>query len=254
MTNSISEIEKDLIGIIILAAGRGKRMKSNKAKVLHQLNNKPMIYYVVDLAKKISQNNIIIVVGHQADKVKNEVNSKYRNIIYANQYKQLGTGHAVNCALPLLTKNIEHVVILSGDVPNIKYPTIYNLIKTQINGKYHLSIISTKIDKPTGYGRVFLDGNNQVTKIVEELDLEKAQKEQKIINTGIYCVEKKFLNEAIHNLNTANAQNEYYLTDIVKYANIQRLKIGCLFHEESHELLGVNTKQQLLDLEKIMER
>jgi len=144
------------IAIVILAAGLGTRMKSNKAKVLHKVCGKPMVKYVVETASKIAGNNLVLVVGHQADKVRQTV-SDLGTFGYAYQKEQRGTGHAVLCALPLLPDRCRQVVILYGDVPLIKAETLSALIRVHLNKKRDISILAVEFEDPTGYGRILLD-------------------------------------------------------------------------------------------------
>ena len=179
----------DNVAAVILAAGMGTRMKSSKAKVLHEIIGRPMVMYVVETAKKVVGNNVVLVVGNQADKIKKIVSEK-TDVIFAIQERQLGTGHAVLCAQSYVPAHTDQVVILCGDVPLITPNTIKRLIDDHIKEMRDISILAVEIDNTKGYGRILLDENRNVRGIVEEADATEEQKSIKMINTGTYCVKK----------------------------------------------------------------
>lgn len=243
------------VAVIILAAGMGTRMKSGKAKVLHKILGKPMVMYVVETAKRVAGNNVILVVGNQADKVREIVSAKGNDeLIYALQKDQLGTGHAVLCALPYIPEHIEEVVILCGDVPLLSSDTVIRLIDDHIKAKRDLSMLAVEIDNPTGYGRVILDDDLHVSKIVEEADATDEQKRIKTINTGIYCVKKEFLLNSLWKIKSDNVQSELYLTDIIEIGYREKKVVGVLTGRDCEEVIGVNTCQDLIAVEAIMHK
>lgn len=235
--------------IVILAAGLGTRMKSNKAKVLHKVCGKPMINYVVETASKIAGNNVILVVGHQADKVRQTV-SHLGDFSYACQKEQRGTGHAVLCALPFLPDRCRQVLILYGDVPLIKAETLSTLLRIHLDEKRDISILAVEFEDPGGYGRILLDKSECVRGIVEEADASARQKRIKLINTGIYCVQKEFLQRAVPQIQPDNAQGEIYLTDIVGIAYSEKRHIGVTVGGDHFEVAGINTLQELKRVER----
>ena len=239
------------IAIVILAAGLGTRMKSNKAKVLHKVCGKPMVNYVVQTASKIVGNNVVLVVGHQADKVRQTV-SDLGMFGYAYQREQLGTGHAVLCALPHLPDHCRQVVILCGDVPLIKAQTLSAMIKEHLDGKRDISILAVEFEHPKGYGRILLDKSGRVRGIVEEADASAQQKRIKLINTGIFCVKKEFLVRVVPQIKSDNAQGEIYLTDIVGIAYTEKRHIGVTVGGDPIEVTGINTIQELKRVERAM--
>jgi UDP-N-acetylglucosamine diphosphorylase/glucosamine-1-phosphate N-acetyltransferase len=239
------------IAVVILAAGLGTRMKSNKAKVLHQICGKPMVTYVVETARKVAGNDVVLVVGNQADQVR-EMVSKIGTFSYAYQQEQLGTGHAVLCALPHIPDRCREVVILCGDVPLIKADTIRVLIKSHIEEKRDISILAVELENPTGYGRILLDETKRVRAIVEESDATAEQKHIKLINTGIFCVKKEFLMQAVPRIKTDNVQGEIYLTDIVEIAYAVKKHIGVTVGGDPFEVTGINTTQELKRVERAM--
>jgi UDP-N-acetylglucosamine diphosphorylase/glucosamine-1-phosphate N-acetyltransferase len=239
------------IAVIILAAGLGTRMKSNKAKVLHQICGKPMINYVAEAAVKIAGDNVVLVVGHQADKVR-ETLSKLGTFRFAHQEEQLGTGHAVLCALPHIPDQCSEVVILCGDVPLIKPGTLSGLLKSHSDKKRDLSVLAVRLADPTGYGRILLDENGRVQGIVEESDATSQQKRIRLINTGIFCVKKEFLLGAVPQIKSDNAQGEIYFTDIVEIAYKEKRHIGVTIGGQLLEVTGINTIEELKKVERAM--
>lgn len=241
----------DTIGIIILAAGKGTRMKSDKAKVLHLLSGRPLILHVVETAAKVEGKDIIVVVGHEAKRVK-EVVSENADVKFALQNEQKGTGHAVLCALPHLSEDCGHVVILSGDVPLIRHATILDLIEDHIHSENAVTVLGVCLENPFGYGRLVESGPNGIEKIVEERDADESEKKINIVNSGIYCVNKNFLGQALSEVTADNNQNEIYLTDIVQIASQSHKKIGLKICDEPTEVMGVNTLDELRNIESIL--
>lgn len=241
------------LAAVILAAGLGKRMKSDKAKVLHEINSKPMIMYVIETAAKIAGNNIVVVIGKQAEKVSETVSKEYK-VIFALQKEQLGTGHAVKCALPLLPEYSEQVLILCGDVPLLSSGTVKKLYEDHIGANRDISVLAVETENPKGYGRIILDNENNVSGIVEDADASDAQKRIKIINSGIYCVKKEFLEYSLNKIGSNNAQNEFYLTDIIKIGYNDKKNMGAVIGEDKEEVLGVNSIQDLMEVERIIQK
>lgn len=239
------------VAVIILAAGMGTRMKSTKAKVLHEIHGKPMVRYVVDNARQIAGDDIIVVIGNQAEKVR-AVLSDAAHLLFAYQEQQLGTGHAVLCALPQIPAHCEHVIILYGDVPLIQPATITGLLEDHIGGRRDVSLLAVEMDNPCGYGRVLLDDNSQISAIIEEADASEAQKQIKLINTGIYCIAKPFLLQALPKVRADNAQGEIYLTDIMAIGYQEKKNMGVVVGADYKQTLGINTWQDLLAVEDAM--
>ena len=239
------------IAVVILAAGLGTRMKSNKAKVLHEVCGKPMVNYVVETARKVAGNNVVLVVGNQAEKVRRTV-SKLGTFNFAYQKEQLGTGHAVLCALPHIPDDCREVVILCGDVPLIKADTVSALIKAHADEKRDISVLAVELEDPTGYGRILLDENRRVQAIVEESDTTAEQKRIRIINTGIFCAQKDFLLRALPQIKSDNAQGEIYFTDIMEIAYNEKKHIGVTVGGNHREVIGINTIQELKKVEQAM--
>jgi len=243
---------KDNVAVVILAAGQGTRMKSNKAKVLHEIAGRPMVLYVVETARKIAGDNVIVVIGHQAHKVR-EIISESAPAHFAYQEEQLGTAHAVQCAVSHIPDACNQVVILCGDVPLIRTETITALIEEHLSAARDISLLAVELDNPYGYGRVLVDENRKVFGIIEEADASAAQKQIKLINAGIYCIHKAFLLQALPKIRTNNVQSELYLTDIMGIGHAENKEIGVMVGTDPLEVIGVNTIQELKRVETIMQ-
>jgi bifunctional UDP-N-acetylglucosamine pyrophosphorylase/glucosamine-1-phosphate N-acetyltransferase/UDP-N-acetylglucosamine pyrophosphorylase len=243
--------QKTDVAVIILAAGLGTRMKSDKAKVLHELMDRAMILYVVETAQQVVGDNIIVVVGHQAESVESTVSS-HAKVQYALQREQMGTGHAVQTAVPLLGDQITDVVILCGDVPLLTPRTVSTLVDDHRRTAHDITVLAVNIEEPLGYGRLVLDEKNAVRKIVEEADASDEQKQIQTINTGIYCVKKETLLDTIYRLQPANQQKELYLTDIVEIGNRREKMIGVVYGNDTDETIGVNTIEDLSNAECLL--
>ncbi len=230
--------------VVILAAGLGTRMNSDKAKVLHEVNGIPMIQYVVKAAEALGVGEIIVVIGHQADQVQAAL-AHHTGLKFARQDQQLGTGHAVMCALPEISDHIEHVVVLCGDVPLLKSVTVTHLLTDHFEAKRNVTFLAVKVPNPTGYGRVVMTADGHAANIVEEADADEAEKQIRLVNAGIYCVGRLFLENALEKLQTDNVQNEFYLTDIVSIANQQNRPVGVVTADDPIEVAGVNNTADL---------
>ena len=236
------------LSVVILAAGKGSRMNSNKPKVLQTLAAKSLIKHVVNTVEKLNADNIIVVTGHLKEQVENELSE--HNITYVHQEEQLGTGHAVLQALPYLED--QKVLILYGDVPLISAEVLDNLVTTTHNDD--LGVLTAFMENPTGLGRIVRDKFGAVVSIVEEKDASDAQRQIKEINTGIYCVHRSCLAKWLPELKSNNVQNEYYLTDIVKLAKDDSISINVTHPVNEFEVLGVNDRAQLANLERVWQR
>lgn len=241
------------IAAIILAAGLGKRMHSPKAKVLHEVLGRPMVSYVVAAAGKIAGEAVVVVVGHQAQAVRDVV-SQTAAARYAQQAQQLGTGHAVTCALPLLPAGCEHVVVLCGDTPLLTAGTLERLVADHVAAGRDATLVAVELEQPAGYGRVLLNAERQVCGIVEEADATADQRVIRLINSGIYCMRLDFLVEMLPRLSTDNAQREFYLTDLIRLGYESSRNIGVSPGADPDEIMGVNTPQDLARVEALMAR
>lgn len=246
-----------MLATAILAAGKGKRMKNpEKAKVMFEVNGKPMIDYVVSLALSVHSERIVIIVGHQKqsviDLIRRDFHEYTDRITFAHQDEQLGTGHAVMQTESALKNFTGDVLILSGDVPLLSINTIDKFTEFHKTDNFDASLISAYFDDPSGYGRIIRDGNGNFIDIIEHKDSDEEQKKIKEINSGIYLIKTGFLFEALKTVKADNAQNEYYLTDVFYYFKNKDLKIGAMPVDNNLEITGVNSVEQLLQLEKLM--
>jgi len=240
---------------VILAAGKGKRMKNpEKSKVMHELDSKPMIEYVINLARNIHSEKIIVIVGHQKKAVMDFLSDRFNDgkIRFAHQDDQLGTGHAVMQTESELKDFSGSVLILSGDVPLLKKSTVEKFMDFHFNGGFSASLISAVFDDPSGYGRIIRDDDGNFTDIKEEKDANEKQKEIKEINSGIYIIDNLKLFEGLRTLKDDNAQGEYYLTDIFKYFIEKKYKIGAIPADNTFEIQGINTIEQLTEMENLI--
>jgi bifunctional UDP-N-acetylglucosamine pyrophosphorylase/glucosamine-1-phosphate N-acetyltransferase/UDP-N-acetylglucosamine pyrophosphorylase len=241
------------IAVVILAAGLGKRMASPKAKVLHEIVGKPMVEYVIEAAQEVTGGSIVLVVGHQADLVKDALKC-YPGLKFALQAEQLGTGHAVSCALPHLSRTEKHVLILCGDVPLVRPHTLAAFLDSHIRKDREVSLLATEVEDPHGYGRVLTNDDHKLIAVVEEADASDAQRRINLINTGIYCVERHFLASALQKIDSENAQGEYYLTDIIAIAHGENRRIGAFSDKNADQFKGVNSPSDLAQIETKLQR
>ncbi len=244
-------MEYNDVGIVILAAGKGTRMKSDKPKVIHKVAGKGMVVHVVETARKITHDNIYVVVGHKAGDVKREIN-KYFKVNFAEQKQLIGTGDAVKSSLTGIDPAIKDILVLCGDVPLIKEDTIKNLIIQHKQNRSLVSVLVIDVDDPNGYGRIILDDYNNLLCIKEEADATFDEKKIKKINTGIYCFDKKFLKSALDAISPDNNQAEYYLTDVIEIAQKKNKKILVVSMDDYNQVIGVNTVEQFNLIKKLI--
>lgn len=230
------------LSIVILAAGKGTRMNSQLPKVLQPLAGKPILQYVLDTTHSLQPNNISIVAGHKSEMLRELIKDK--NISWRIQDTQLGTGHAVIQAIPDL--NSDKTLILYGDVPLIKKADLQSLIKKSDTGLAVMTHIKNDVN---GYGRILRE-DNKIQGIIEDKDCNKEQKKIKEINTGILAADTKYLKQWLYRLSNENAQKEYYLTDIVKFAVEDNITVSSHEVEEEVSISGVNSKSELAYIER----
>lgn len=235
-------IGKDFCALI-LAAGKGTRMKSDLAKVLHSLEGEPLLHYSIDAAKTAGAEKIVVIVGHQADLVKKEFAGS--GAVFVEQNPQLGTGHAVLQAKDVLKDYSGLTAILCGDVPLLKPDTIAELVENHKTSGASVTVLTTFPADPHGYGRIIKDGEKNILKIVEERDASDEEKRIGEINTGIYCVDTPFLFAALGKITNNNRQHEYYLTDIVEIARREGFTVRSHIAHDYVEVMGINTPEEL---------
>ncbi len=238
---------------LILAAGKGTRMKSELVKVMHLLEGKPMITYPVTAAKALGAERIALIVGHQADRVREQF-SDDATISIVLQEEQLGTGHAVACAGEFLAGCDGDVLILCGDVPLITRETLASLMDVHAGHGGTVTVLTARVPDPFGYGRVIKDDAGRVLMIVEEKDATPAQREVNEVNSGIYCVNASFLRDAVTKIGNDNAQQEYYLTDIIGLATAEGAACYTSTVADHMEVMGVNDRVQMSTAGAVLRR
>lgn len=239
------------IKAVILAAGKGTRMKSNTPKVLHQIFGKPLLGYVLDNVKNIT-NEAFVIVGHHAEEVTEFVEKNYSAAKTVLQSPQLGTGHAVSMVCPSLDNFDGQVIILCGDTPLITEKTLTEFIEYHNSNNSDLTVMSTIFENPTNYGRIIRENNNSLKCIVEEKDATPEQKAVKEVNAGIYCLNWSKIKPAFSQLTSNNAQGEYYLTDIIAWGKKNSLNVNAYILENSDEIYGINSRLNLAEATRIM--
>jgi bifunctional UDP-N-acetylglucosamine pyrophosphorylase / glucosamine-1-phosphate N-acetyltransferase len=249
--------EQPALDVLVLAAGLGTRMRSNLAKVLHKLDNRPLINHVCRTATALAPRKIYVVIGHQGEDVKKavleELNEEHAEFVWQNE--QLGTGHAVNSAREFLEDADSTILVLSGDVPMIRVETLAALVQ-----KHHThrgkgaacTILTVNLSDPTGYGRIVRDSGGIFERIVEQKDATDEEKQIKEINSGIYCFNTKKLYSALARVKNNNAQGEYYLTDVPALLREEGEDVALYRHNDHHEIEGINNRAQLADMERTL--
>ena len=239
------------LAVIIMAAGKGTRMQSELPKVLHQANDRPLIDYVLGTAQSLDPKKIVLVVGHQAELVI-KATARFKATV-ALQEPQLGTGHAVMQTEAQLHDFDGEVLILSGDAPLVNAGTLQKLIAFHRSTYAVATVLTAELDDPTGYGRVIRERkNDSVLKIVEQKDASEEERAVKEINSGVYVFNTKLLFEALGQINTNNAQKEYYLTDVFAVCFRKGARVCAFKTDHANEILGINTPAQLLDAERML--
>lgn len=235
---------------IILAAGQGTRMHSERSKVLHEICGDTLLNHVIRANQAAGIEDIAVIVGFQAEKVKQAIPQHLQTYLQA---EQLGTGHAVMQALPFLDDFEGNVLILVGDAPLVRPDTLKGMIKAHEEGNYGVTVLTARFDDPTGYGRIVKQGDEMI-KIVEQKDATEAEKAIHEINSGMYCFDAKALRTALSCLTTNNAQQEYYLTDAIEIIRNSGKKAGTYMTTDTEDIAAVNSKIQLAEVCAIMRK
>ena len=244
-----------MLNVLVMAAGLGTRMKSGRAKVLHELGGAPLIAHVVRAAQALEPHSIIVIVGHQAEEVERAVLDEVGELgSFVMQAKQRGTGDAVESARNVLEHSDSLVLVLSGDVPMIRTETLRKFIEHHNSADAACSILSVRLENPTGYGRIVRDEQGTFQKIVEQRDATEEQRQVKEINSGIYCFEAKDLYRALRKIEPKNDQGEYYLTDVAEIILADGGTVSVYLHNDSREVAGINTRAELAEFENLMRR
>ncbi|MEZ5446544.1 MAG: bifunctional UDP-N-acetylglucosamine diphosphorylase/glucosamine-1-phosphate N-acetyltransferase GlmU [Gammaproteobacteria bacterium] len=233
------------LSVIILAAGQGTRMKSRLPKVLHPLAGRPMLEHVYAATKRFSATEVHIVYGHGGERVREALG--HLKARWVEQARQLGTGHAVMQAMPSV-KPASTALILYGDVPLITHSTLQRLVDAA--GRRDLALLTVRLENPTGYGRIVRDSHGDVQRIVEQKDASESEQAIHEVNTGMMAVSAKLLRGWVDRLSNKNAQKEYYLTDVIEMAVADKVRINTVSPESPFEVMGVNDRAQLAELER----
>lgn len=244
---------------IVIAAGRGKRMRSRTTKALHPVAGRPLLWYMLSLARRVADARVAVVIGHQADRVRaflDQSKADFEPFDVALQLEQLGTGHAVRQGQAALMPNgkavSRHCLIVNADTPLLSRATVQRLLVRHEKEKAGLTLLSTELPNPRGYGRVVRGEKGQVIKVVEDADATGAERAIHEVNAGTYIVDTSFLFKALARIRAQNAQGEYYLTDVVGLAVAEGRKVVGLKTSDSRECLGVNTRAHLAVVEQVM--
>lgn len=235
--------------VVILAAGKGKRMKSDLPKVLHQLGGKPMVEHVIDSAREAGADRIVLVVGHRWGQTQSYLN--HLKVEFVVQREQLGTGHAVMQTKELLSGFEGDLLILCGDVPLLRADTLKNLLEEHRRRKAAATVLTAILEDPSGYGRIIRDEEGMVLGIVEDKDASADQRKVGEINTGTFCFDNISLFSVLERVKCDNEQGEYYLTDTVKLLLDQRLSVWAVTASDPSETLGINSLEELNRAEEI---
>jgi bifunctional UDP-N-acetylglucosamine pyrophosphorylase / glucosamine-1-phosphate N-acetyltransferase len=243
------------LDILILAAGLGTRMKSGRAKVLHELGGLPLITYVCRTARCLGPEKIYLVVGHQAAEVERAVRTEVGDTAeFVTQAEQRGTGDAVMAARAQLENSDSLLLVLSGDVPLIRAETLESFVDQHRTSGAACSILSVRLENPTGYGRIVRDENDQFLRIVEQKDATPEEQKVKEINSGIYCFAARKLFGALKRVNPSNKQGEFYLTDVPQILVSDGEKVDVYIHGDAREVSGINTRAELAEFENLLRR
>ena len=232
---------------VILAAGKGTRMKSDLPKVMSLIGGRPLIHYVLDATLAAGIEDVIVVYGYKGELV--TASLRERPVRLVEQAEQLGTGHAVRMTAPLLAGGDGPVLVLAGDIPLVRAATMKQLIEHHRATGATVTVLTTDMPDPAGYGRIVRDDSGRVTAIVEDRDATPAQKAVREINSSIYAFDRGFLLPALDRIRAENAQKEYYLTDTVHLAVLEGRRVEGLKVDDPREVSGVNTVEQLKELE-----
>ena len=239
------------IGVIVLAAGQGTRMKSDIPKVLHRLGGTPLFLHALRAAQQLEPSRIAVIVGHGAVAVQQAYSGD--DLSWVIQEKQLGTAHAVLCAKPTFLGFTGDILILSGDVPLIHENTLKRLVDQHRGQQAAVTLLTAKLEDPKGYGRIVRDKKQQIARIVEEKDASDLQKQIREVNAGIYVAAAPFLFPALSRVSDQNRQREYYLPDIVAIALSESQTVANLQVDDAREMTGINTREELARMEKSLQ-
>ena len=241
---------------LILAAGKGKRMKSDLPKVLQKLGGKPMVEYVVKTAKAVGVEKIVVVIGYKweltQDSLRYLASGSYGKVEFVVQEEQLGTGHAVLQAKDHLSGFDGEILVLCGDVPLLTSNTLRKLLEEHRRKKAKATVLTAIIEDPSGYGRIIRNKDGMVEKIAEDKDASADEKKVKEFNTGTFCFDNKSLLSVLEKITADNKQGEYYLTDALELLREENLPVWAVVAANPQETLGINSQEELEKMEQIL--
>jgi bifunctional UDP-N-acetylglucosamine pyrophosphorylase/glucosamine-1-phosphate N-acetyltransferase len=250
-----NETERKQLNVLVMAAGLGTRMKSKRAKVLHELAGRPLIAHVARTAATLDPKTILVVVGHQAEEVEQAALAEVGELAsFAVQAQQRGTGDAVESARTAFAESNSLVLVLSGDVPLIRAETLRKLIEHHRATGAACTILTVRLENPTGYGRIIRDEQDQFQRIVEQKDATEEERKVREINSGIYCFESSDLFAALRRVEPKNQQGEYYLTDVAEIILSTGGRVEVFLHNDAREVSGINTRAELAEFENLLRR
>ena len=261
-SNSITEKpaqpDEQAVDVLIMAAGLGTRMKSNRAKVLHRLDGRPIISHVCRTALALQPRMVYVIVGHQAEEVQSAVEQDFNaakdRIGFIHQREQRGTGDALMAAQNELSGDNRTVLVLSGDVPLVRLETLKKFLVAHRSARAACSILTVRLENPTGYGRIVRNDSGEFAKIVEQKDATEEERQIREINSGVYCFESVKLVKALSRIKPINKQGEYYLTDVPAILRDDDEQVALYQHTDARELSGVNTRAELAEFENLLRR
>ncbi len=237
--------------VVVLAAGKGTRMRSRLPKVLHPVLGKAMLSHVLDTVETLMPQAISVVIGHEADQIRTAMGDP-GNVRWVKQSEQLGTGHAVQCCAPV-NEHCRDVLIVCGDTPLLQAQTLANLVEQHRLADASVSFLSAELPDATGYGRVLRDDSGAVLRIVEHKDANEAEQAIQEVSSGIFCVRQADLFRLLDQVDNSNAQQEYYLPDIIPLAIAAATKVQAVLMDDADEMSGINNRRQLADVEDTMQ-
>lgn len=236
---------------VILAAGDGTRLNSKRPKVLHEVCGHPMLHYVLKIVGEAEATRHVVVVGHEGEQVREAFKSQ-STVAFVEQKERLGTGHAVQMARPEFNQYDGDVLVLAGDTPLLTGETVRKLVQWHRHQDAAVTILTCEMPEPRGYGRILRYEDNRVQGIVEEKDANRYERAIHEINTGTYCFDAQTLFRTLEKITPSNVQNEYYLTDCVRILAEEGSRVEALLTEDFTEAIGVNTRVQLAEAERIL--
>lgn len=248
---SIGELDLKPLASVILAAGDGKRLKSERPKALHEVCGHPMLYHVLKLAGQADATRHVIVIGYEGDQIRQAFGNR-SDVEFAEQKERLGTGHAMMMTREAFKDYKGDILVLAGDTPLITAGTLKRLVEWHRHQEAAVTLLTAEMEDPTGYGRILRYEDNRVQGIIEEKDANRYERAIKEINTGTYCFDAGHLFESLGKITQENVQNEYYLTDCIRILVDEGYRVEGVLTENSTEAIGVNTRVQLAQSENIL--